>query len=83
MHHTCDMMDQQAAVSCAASNDVYIIHESCTKIDLPPRIQRKTSTVSCDSATWLADENKQDASATSCKDMSNSIPISNMRMITC
>ena len=67
MHHTCDTMDQQASVSCAASNDAYTVHESFTQIDLPPRIQRKISTVSCDSATWHTDENKQDASATSCK----------------
>ena len=67
MHHTCDTMDQQASVSCAASNDAYTVNESFTQIDLPPRIQRKISTVSYDSATWHTDDNKQDASATSCK----------------
>ena len=41
MHHTCDMMDQQASVSCAVSNDAYTVHESFTQIDLPPGIQRK------------------------------------------
>ena len=61
------MMDQQASASCAASNDAYTVNESFTQIDLPPRIQREISTVSCDSATWHTDDNKQDASATSCK----------------
>ena len=60
-------MDKQASVSYAASNDAYTVDESFTQIDLPPRIERKISTVSCDSATWHTDYNKQDASATSCK----------------
>ena len=40
MHHTCDMMDQQASVSFAASNDAYIVHDSFTQTDLPPGIQK-------------------------------------------
>ena len=74
----CAMMDQQASVSCTASNDAYTVNESFTQIDLPFRIQRKISTVPCDSATWHTDKSKQDASATSCKICQNSIPISNM-----
>ena len=67
MHHTCDRMDKQASVSYAASHAAYTVDESFTQIDLPPGIERKISTVSCDSATWHTDYNKQDASATSCK----------------
>ena len=67
MPHTCDRMDKKTSVSCAASNDAYTVDESFTQIDMPPGIERKKSTVSCDSATWNTDYNKQDANATSCK----------------
>ena len=67
VHHTCYRMDKQASVSYAASNDAYTEDGSFTQIDLPPGIERNISTVSCDSATWHTDYNKQDASTTSCK----------------
>ena len=60
-------MDKQASVSYAESNDAYTVDESFTQFDLPPRIERKISTVSCDSTKWHTDYNKQDASVTLCK----------------
>ena len=60
-------MDQPGYVSYAASNDAYTVDESLTQPDLPPGIETKISTVSCDSASWHTDYCKQDASATSCK----------------
>ena len=59
--------DKQACVSYAASNDAYTVDESLTQAELPPGIESKISTVSCDSATWHTDYDKQDASATSCE----------------
>ena len=60
-------MDQPACVLYAASSGTYTIMETLTQPDLPPAIESKISTVSCDSATWHTDYYKQDASATSCK----------------
>ena len=60
-------MDHPACVSYTASNNAYLVDESLTQPDLPPGIESKISTVSCDSATWHKDYYKQDASITSCK----------------
>ena len=60
-------MDKRACVSYTPSNDAYTVDESSKQIDLPPGIESKISTVSCESATWHTDYDKQDASATSCK----------------
>ena len=76
-------MDKQASVSYAASNDAYTVDESFIQTDLHPGMERKISTVSCDSAAWHTDYNKQDASATSCKICQTLYLISNMRVITC
>ena len=54
-------MDQPACVSYTASNYAYTVDESLTQPDLPPGIESKISTVSCDTATWHTDYDKQDA----------------------
>ena len=55
VHNTCHRVDKQPSVSYAASIDAYTVDESFTQIDLPPGIENKISTVSCDSATWHTD----------------------------
>ena len=60
-------MDESAGVLYAASNDKYTVMETLTSPDLPPALDSKISSVSCDIATWHTNYHKQDASATSCK----------------
>ena len=60
-------MDQPACISYAASNGTYTVMETLISPDLPPIIESKISSVSCDNATWHRDYCRQDASATSCK----------------
>ena len=75
-------MDKQACVSYTVSNDAYTLDELLTQIDLPPGIESKISTVSCDSATCHTDYDKQDASATSCKIFQTLIPMSKSTLLT-
>ena len=75
-------MDQPASVPYAASNDTYTVMATLTQWDLPPSIEIKISTVSCDSAKWHTDYGKQDVSAISCKIFQTLTPMSNSRVIT-
>ena len=60
-------IDESASVSYAASNDKYTVMETLAPPDLPPTLESKLSSVSCDNATWHMNYHKQDASAISCK----------------
>ena len=60
-------MEKPADVLYGASNDTYRVMEASIQPDLPPTIDSKISTVSCDNTRWHTDTCTQDASATSCK----------------
>ena len=60
-------MEKPADVFYGDSTDTYRVMEASIQPDLPPTIQNKISTVSCNNKRWHTDICTQDASATSCK----------------
>ena len=60
-------MEKQEGVSYGESTDTHTVMEAPIEPDLPPTIQSKISTVSCENTRWHTDIYTQNASATSCK----------------
>ena len=60
-------MEKPADVLYGESNGTYRVMEVSIKPDLPPTIESKILTVSCDNTRWPTGVCTQGASATSCK----------------